>query len=394
MPKIVAARLSVNSFILIIANSGRMLAEAAQRAGYQVLVIDRFADVDTVATAHAVWRVESLTLLCLQQAIVQIPKHYAIEHLVVGSGFGNYIDSLAWLESQFTLLGNGGVIVSTITNPVTLYQTLERLQITHPETHFQAPETTQKQWLIKPYASEGGLNIKFYHEQAVSQNHYWQRYLQGSVYSALFVGNGVDAQLLALNQQWTTTHQDGQAFVFSGLIQSSDANLWPHHKTITNWIKKLTLKFALIGLNGLDFIIHEGRCWLLEVNPRAPASMMLYQQEDNLFNVHMNACHGILPCRYLPQSIPVPAYQIIYTSARLIIPVDFKWPDWTADQAKPGTIIDTDQAICSIIASACNAKSVLKLLQYRSQTLYQLLIKKGAFSTCNIQPALINYPSL
>ena len=47
---------------------------------------------------------------------------------------------------------------------------------------------------------------------------------------------------------------------------------------------------------GVDFIWHEDSAWILEVNPRWPASAGLYAPQGGLVRAHLQAClHGRLP---------------------------------------------------------------------------------------------------
>ncbi len=370
-----------------------MLAESANRAGYSPLVIDRFGDGDTEQLAFDNWVVEQLTVECLQAVIDKLISQYSVEQLMVGSGFESHPDSLLWLASKFTLIGNSSDTVELINNPQDFTRRLQALKIAHPETRFQPPALNFQQWLHKPVASEGGVGVGFCQDQSTREDTYWQRYQSGPCYSALFVANGNEARLIGFNRQWVTEQHD-QAFVFSGVINKQDHALQQHHETIQNWITVLTSEYALLGLNGIDFIVANDRCWLLEINPRPPASMVLYDREHNMLNLHISACTGHLPNNHLMQSSEITAYQIIYANDSLTIPNDFSWPEWVSDLPRSGTNIDTQQPICSIIAVANNADSVIQTLQHRTQTLYQLFNNQGAFSTCNIQPALINYPSL
>lgn len=370
-----------------------MLAESANRAGYSPLVIDRFGDGDTEQLTHENWVVEQLTIDCLQVAIDNLTKQYSVEQLIVGSGFESHPDSLEWLESKFKLIGNSSDTVKLVNNPQDFSNRLLALKIAHPETRFQPPEQNLQQWLQKPIASEGGIGIEFFQGQSTRQNSYWQRYQHGQSYSALFIANGSEAKLIGFNRQWVT-EQHNQAFMFSGIINKQEDALQQYRETIQNWITILTQEYELLGLNGIDFIVENDQCWLLEINPRPPASMALYDCENNMLNLHISAYNGELPDRDLVQSSTITAYQVIYAVESLTIPIDFSWPEWISDRPCSGTNIDTGQPICSIIAVANNADFVIQVLQRRTQALYKLLNYQEAFSTCNIQPALISYPSL
>ena len=75
------------NYLLIIANSGRLLAQAAQNAGVKPLVIDLYADCDTQGLC-ADWRqVPSLAQTHLQPALNYFLDLYPVQQAIYGSGF-------------------------------------------------------------------------------------------------------------------------------------------------------------------------------------------------------------------------------------------------------------------------------------------------------------------
>ena len=365
------AKSSAHKYLLIIANSGRLLTQSVNSAGYLPLVIDCFGDSDTEQLAHDNWVVEQLSINSLQLVIDQIIHLYSVEYVIVGSGFESQHNSLAWLQTKFKLLGNTSDIVKSINDPKEFSRTLQALQINQPETRFQPPRQDFDQWLIKPYASEGGIGIKRFQGQAGQQEVYWQRFQSGPVYSALFVAIAYKARLIGINRQWQTEQCQGQDFVFSGLIQVQD--LPQYSATIVDWIAKLTVAYGLTGLNGIDFIVHDNQCWLLEINPRPPASIALYDQAMVLIKLHIDACNGRLPEHINTQTAQISAYQIMFAQAPLTIPIAIDWPGWISDRPGADTKIGAEQPICSIIATAENTDAVMRLLQHRMGTIHQLL---------------------
>lgn len=371
------AKLSALKLLLIIAKSGRLLADSAHRAGYQVLVIDQFGDCDTAQLAVENWVVELLTIDFLRPLIDKLANRYTVDQVLIGSGFETQPETLFWLQTKFKLLGNSTGTVKRIGNPQGFSHTLKNLQIDQPETRFHRPENITGKWLVKPDASEGGLGIQFYHGQTHEIKVYWQRYQPGQVYSLLFVADGVNAKLLGINRQWCTEHPNEQVFIFSGVMVDQEAIVGRHTETLQTWMAKLTAEYGLMGLNGIDFIVDDNQCWFLEINPRPPASIALYAQDIDLINLHIDACNGYLPEIDRPTMTQIKAYQIVYAQAPVIIRKEISWPQWASDRPWPETIIDTQQPICSIIASANKADSVLQILRHRTQTIYQLLNIKG-----------------
>ncbi|MFI3178508.1 MAG: ATP-dependent carboxylate-amine ligase, partial [Methylococcaceae bacterium] len=84
----------IPEYVLIIANSGRMLVQAAKNVGLKPLVIDIFADIDTQQYAYAFQQVTSLS----EQDLIPVIDHfigiYGVESVIYGSGFEYYPHSL------------------------------------------------------------------------------------------------------------------------------------------------------------------------------------------------------------------------------------------------------------------------------------------------------------
>lgn len=385
---------SANKYLLIIANSGLILAQSAASAGYLPLVIDCFDDQDIQQIAHEHYPIKQLNITCLQEALKQLLSKYPLKQALVGGGFVTYPNSLLWLQKKFKLLGNSSATRKIINSPQDFSHKLQALDIAHPKISLHPPRQNYSSWLIKPLLGEGGKGIKYFRGQVCKRGIYWQLFQAGQVYSALFVANGLKAKLIGFNLLWQTQHSQNQDFIFSGVMQAPAFDLQKYNKTLLNWLALLTATYALIGINGIDFIVHNNQCWLLEINPRPPASMALYSQELCLMKLHIDACEGHLPTKKITQTSQIYAYQIIYAPVSLTIPINFNWPEWTTNRPSPNTNIGTDKPICSIITSSDNVASVLLILQHRVRTIHQLLIPKKACLPCTIPLALINYPYL
>jgi len=92
--------------LLIIANSGRMLAQFAANLNVQSLVIDCFSDVDTGKLALQCVRVDSLSLVHVKTAIFSLMAKYSVSHVVYGSGLECYPATLEFLHQNLSVLGN------------------------------------------------------------------------------------------------------------------------------------------------------------------------------------------------------------------------------------------------------------------------------------------------
>jgi methenyltetrahydromethanopterin cyclohydrolase len=359
--------------LLIIASSGRMLAQAAKNAGLQSLVIDLFADLDTQAYATDFRQVKSLSKPDLVPAVEYFIERYAVADVIYGSGFENHLDSLYYLDRRLTLLGNSPDVFAIQLNKQQFFSTLTELNIPFPEVVFTPPECVYG-WLVKPMQGQGGIGIKHYLATDDDKDlFYWQKFQTGVPRSVLFLADSQDLQVIGFNRQWSVCLSESQSFVFSGVINRTELPDW-HKAEITAWLKQMVPVFGLKGLNSLDFISAENCSYVLEINPRPSASMQLY--DDNLLVRHIQSFVGTIvgaTSVALSQEIgrlkspPQIGYQIVYADRDLQIPEQFIWPDWCMDLPKSGNICHTALPICSIIAHQNELQSVEEQLLTRQQ---------------------------
>lgn len=353
-----------------------MLAQAAKNAGLKPLVIDLFADLDMQDCAEDFRLVNSLTEQDLAPAVDYFVERYAVTHVIYGSGFECYPESLHYLNNRLIILGNHPDVFARQLDKPAFFSTLDRLSIPHPEVVFGAPEYADD-WLLKPMQGQGGVGISRYHAgDETKEPVYWQKFQAGTPHSALFLADGQQMQVIGFNRQWPVRLSETQEFVFSGVVNSCDLSD-VHKAVITGRLKQMVPAFGLKGLNSLDFIHIDDCSYVLEINPRPSASMQLYDQ--NLLVRHIQSCLGgqsvgrnsVAYCAAW-QDYHSTGYQVVYTGRDLIIPDRFEWPDWCMDLPKPGNMCRAGQPLCSIIAHQKNSRSVVEQLR----TKQQLIISK------------------
>lgn len=359
---------------MIVAGSARMLAQAAKNAGLRALVIDLFADSDTQGYAEDFRQVNSLAEQDLAPAVDYFIERYAVAHVIYGSGFECYLESLRYLNRRLIMLGNHPDVFAGQLDKQAFFSTLDQLNIPHPGVVFSAPDYADD-WLLKPMQGQGGFGIKRYHVYDNAESPvYWQKFQAGTPHSVLFLADGQQAQVVGFNSQWSVCLSETEEFVFSGVINSTD--LPDVHKArIIDWLKQLVPVFGLKGLNSMDFIHADDSSYVLEINPRPSASMQLYDQD--LLTRHIQSCLGTQSRNSVTYSgawkdYHSIGYQIVYAERDLMIPDHFEWPDWCMDLPKSGNMCRTGQPICSIIAHQKNSRSVAEQLL----TKQQLIINK------------------
>jgi uncharacterized protein len=362
-------------YVLIVASSGRMLAQAAHRAGCKPFVIDLYADRDTCLYAQETLLAASLALKHILPALEAFFARIPLTYAIYGSGFENHPESLSYLADRLTLLGNPPDVFIKSLNKKYFFSVLDQLSIPYPHVVFTKPKNSSDAWLTKPLQGHGGVGIKHYRQtENDSSLIYWQHYTKGTSHSVLFLADGENLQIIGFNNQWSV--QSGlDDFIFSGI--SNDGNISDQHKSrITEWLTKIVPAFTLKGLNSLDFICTAGNCYMLEINARPPASMQLY--DESLFSRHINACLGQL-CEPPPaRSHDYKAYQILYAEHDTHIPTDFAWPSWCMDLPQHGALIHTGQPVCSIIASHKQSQKIRQQLVIKQQIIIDQL-DKGIF---------------
>lgn len=337
-----------------------MLARMAKACGYTIVVIDCFADMDTCRNALQVERVDSLELDELVPAITNIKTQNAVFYCVYGSGFEKYSQSLQLIAQHFIILGNSAIDFRRLNDKKDFFRHLRRHSIYFPEVRFVRP-TDDANWLVKPLLGVGGQGIRHISESKVVDGVYWQQFQSGISMSALFVADGRTAQLIGFNRLYQAHALDQQEYLFSGAINQAQINE-SQQQTLLSWLNCLTRIYALKGINSMDFIYTQDRCYVLEINPRPCATMALY--DAGVFAMHIQACKGEV------SELPVDdglfhGYRIIYAQQPIDIRKSLQWPSWSMDIPPAVTKIYPGQPICSIIAAGETQEIVLQKLQQR-----------------------------
>ncbi|MDH5358492.1 MAG: ATP-grasp domain-containing protein [Gammaproteobacteria bacterium] len=335
--------------VLILAQSGRFLSQSASQAGYPVWVADCFGDQDTLSCAQR-WQalppLSELTQTSLLETLSEITNGEDCT-LICGSGIESYYGLLTTLPNNIHLVGNSAHTINIIKTPILFFGLLKQLRLPYPDTQFMQP-VDDTNWLIKSPKGLGGNHVKHLNRHPPTTECYFQRHITGSSGSALFLANGIHAQLLSINKQTLRPYTDSPFRL--GAIEKPWAITEAHRHQLEEAICKISSKTGLLGLNSLDFIISEqGELLLLEINPRPSASAELIGSIVSIFHHHINACHGSLPDKPIIDTVTKGSLRYLYARHNYRIPSDVSWPSECHDLPAAGTLIKKHAPICTSI---------------------------------------------
>jgi uncharacterized protein len=356
--------MSPASRLLIVAVSGRALAQSARRGGYRPVVLDLFADRDTrSASSHSrrigipgTLRIDPARLLAAARSLAPGVG------LVYGSGFEGRAGLIDRLSRGRTLFGNTPAVLADVRNPARFFPLLERLGIPHPAVRL-TPPARPKGWLVKRPGAAGGTGVLPAGARRPALGDYYQRLEPGDSLSATFLADGRRARVLGFNRQWTAP-RPGRPCLYGGAVGGLTLRP-PLRREIEAALDALVAQTGLVGLNGLDFILRRGRWLALELNPRPTATFELYDPDypGGLFRWHLRACRGELPSRAaLPRAVRAQA--VVHATA----PTDeatMNFPRWCRDLPARGTRFAAGDPICTVHATAPDVPGAMTLLRRR-----------------------------
>jgi predicted ATP-grasp superfamily ATP-dependent carboligase len=337
--------------VLILAQSGRFLAQSATQAGFTVWVADCYGDIDTRQSSSR-WalippnfNISSLNLLTILSELSQNEDCY----LAYGSGIESVYSILDILPPNIELIGNSFNTLNDIFTPQTFFQILDNLAIPYPTTQFSPPThpNEEQPWLQKSARGYGGSHISYYLKGDKSSDNYFQHYIEGDVASILFLKNHHCLTILSINKQ--LNHSEN--FRFEG-IETPYAIPKKTHSLLISIIKQLCALSGLIGLNSLDFIVTPNKeIMILEINPRPSASLELINIDVPIFQLHLNACLGF-PSLFTVSKRKKTSLRYLFSDDYYATPNNIEWPLSCHDRPQAHTTLKPGHPICSSLVTA------------------------------------------
>jgi len=359
---------------LVVATSGRAIAQGLKSLGHSVYVIDGFADKDSCRAAAQIKQVKRSQFGLDQQDVIRAISDFKTKTTLDGLFYDaaletspNFLDEI----NVDPVFGNSSQVLKSCKNPEVYFSLLDKLSIPYPETLLKPDIKNIKKdsWLVKQANSTGGLGVNHLGEDITcSKNNYLQKKINGLSFSVSFLANGEDVVVLGFNTLWSEALNDDAPFAYAGAI--NDVKLEePIKKTALEYVKLMAKEFNLLGLNSIDFIFANDSIYVLEINPRIPASYELYETKyGDLMQEHIQVCLK----RELPavtRTHILRAHAIVYAPIKLTVPSNMLWPLWTADRPHAQELINIHEPVCSIFAGGQNTAQVCEMIKTRKQSI-------------------------
>ncbi|MFO0968587.1 MAG: ATP-grasp domain-containing protein [Gemmataceae bacterium] len=381
--------------LILVGASVRAAAWSAWRAGFHELyAADLFADVDLRRIARAV-RVD---MDRYPHGLVAAAASFPNGPLLYTGGLENHPRVVAALAARRTLWGVDPAALRRARDPYLVASLLAETGLAHPRVMREAP--ADGRWLVKPRRGAGGAGVRFFRSgEATPRGCFLQEFIEGESYGAVYCGDAAGATLLGLTRQLV-----GEAWVHAtGFRYCGSIGPIPLDETATNDLRRLgdllARSLGLRGLFGVDLILHAGRFYPVEINPRYTASIEVLERATGLRSVKIHAtafsASNVRVVRSrrerTPQATDVAAkpepvdsrYEsttrtagkvILFARDDLLFPADDPWHEsmsghWNnftpslADIPQPNSLIRRGEPIMTLFAEAPTPQAVLESLQ-------------------------------
>jgi uncharacterized protein len=364
---------------LLVGISTRALAQSAVSAGYETTSLDFFGDSDQPDSAR-VYVLERelhrpLELKALAEEAQKLSEN--VDLVIIESGIEN--------EARLRNIGRPEQRNNNTDKAISACRDLGKLTMALVGIDARIPNFVRPgeklpssgRWLIKDSRHSGGWGVRNWDGRSLlNPSEILEQFVEGDLSSACFVANGKKAKLLGISRQYAGVNElDSPEYAWCGnVIPSNNPELIT---VMDRVISKIVESFGLIGINGIDFIYENNALDVLEINPRPPASFELYEYllRVNLFQMHIDACHGRLPEKLplLPENV-CRGKGILYAKYDVIIRDSSKWKQMDiADIPHSGEFIPAGAPICTIFGDGSNPNDCWHKIIKKAEILKKLI---------------------
>jgi predicted ATP-grasp superfamily ATP-dependent carboligase len=352
--------------LIIAAASARALAASAVTAGYRVLCADCFGDADLRVVVSGGGG-EFLGTLAgfsdLPQILDSVPTDIP---LLWAGGLENHLPLLTEIARNRPLLGLPLDVVRSLRQPqrlASLFAPSQSPCVQFPESVFRTLPGVGR-WLWKPTETSGGLGVQRLSDDLRGQlaaapalpAGCFQRAVDGLPCSILVASDSNGVEIIGLSLQFSGWPElNAVDFRFCGNL--GPLTMPPRlAAALGSAMQRLQDVFEIPrGIFGVDLMLTTSLCWLLEVNPRIPASHWIYETPEH-WNAVRFAAGGPRSADQSDVRPPLRTQLILWSHSPLTFPgpEEISLPAGSclrlADCPAPKTPVPAGTPICSVLA--------------------------------------------
>ncbi len=362
--------------LIIVGASVRAAAFSALRAGLSPWCADLFADSDLRALCPAI----VIAAADYPQRFRTLVRTAPPGPWMYTGGIENHPRLAEQMAKERWLWGNARSVLERVRSPEWLVGLFRKAGIECPVISTdRSGLDAGKRWLVKPRLGAGGAGIHFL-KNPFSQRRprvFFQEFVEGPSYSAVYVGGPKGARMLGVTRQLVgEPWLHAAPFQYCGSI--GPITVEPDSEDYLNRLGNvLSVGAGLRGLFGVDLIAGDGQWFPIEVNPRYTASIEVieYASGTSLLALHRQVFDATAPAlASSPSCNGLVAKMIEFARESIHFPDDGPWrhsisnafradllPAF-ADIPAPGTLIERGQPVLSFfVAGSTLAEVELKM---------------------------------
>lgn len=380
--------------IVIVGVSTRALAESAWRAGFECETVDAFGDLDQKSSVHNISFHRDLNRRYSASAAAAAARRFSARAAAYVGNLENHPDAVHRLAAGRVLLGNPPDVLERARDPFLLSEVVgatgARTPLTLRPSEARCADPNRR-WLRKPMRGGGGSGVRPWRPgEPLGHREIAQEYVEGMPASMVFLADGRTAALLGLSRQLAGNSAEdvfgATGFRYAGsLYPLCSPDVEPRvnptaHPSLEDQAAgvatAVTAAFGLRGVNGLDLVLRDDELFVLELNPRYPASAELIERATGLsiFEAHTDACLGHIPIAGCPRLTPgheqraaVWGKAVLYARDDVVVGDTSCWldDDGIRDIPFPDERIPGGGPVCTVFArgvthAECHARLVAK----------------------------------
>ncbi len=334
--------------VLVVAASARMLAQLAVADGHEVTALDRFGDADLRAIAPGATAPNN-------DGLAALAANVAADAVVYGAGFENRPDLVAYVSAGRELLGTPAELLASVRDPWAVAAAARAAGAHAPETHPAGePVRGPGPWVRKPLRGGGGRGVRRWAGGRLAPTEVLQRRVDGLSCSAVAIADGRRATVLGVTEQ---LHRP-RGFGWIGNLtppRLPEAELAELDGRLRAVCGEIAARFGVRGAFGVDAVWDGRDAWVLEVNPRPPASLELFGPGS--FEAHARGARGLgLPAAGTPPASGCAKVKLVLFACRDVRAPDPGW--WPAalvrDIPHAGETFRRGAPVCTLISATAD----------------------------------------